>query len=143
MTTVTVDIDSREVRRMIDRAPARVIRALRAAMDDSTLLLLREIQTYPPQRPGSTYKRTNTLRRSWHRPPVRALSRGLTGEVVSSGNMTGTRDGGSYNILVQDQTRQAAVHRGRWTNTAQEVARRNERTIQRYFDRRLREEFSR
>jgi hypothetical protein len=137
MTTVTVDIDSREVRNMIDRAPQRVIRALRAAMDDSTVLLLREMQTYPPQRPGSTYDRTDTLKRSWHRPPVRALSRGLVGEVVSSGNMA------PYNRQVQDQTRQAAVHRGRWTNTAQEVARRNERTIQRYFDRRLREEFSR
>lgn len=136
MTTVNVDIDSRQVRTMIDRAPARINRALRAAMDDSTVLLLREMQTYPPQRPGSTYKRTNTLRRSWLRR-VRGDASSVTGEVVSSGNMA------PYNRLVQDQTRQARVHRGRWTNTAQEVARRNERTIQRYFDRRLREEFSR
>lgn len=136
MTTVTVDIDSREVRRMIDRAPSRVNRALRAAMDDSTVLLHREMQTYPPKRPGSTYDRTDTLKRSWFRR-VRNAGSGVAGEVVSSGNMA------PYNRQVQDQTRQAAVHRGRWTNTAQEVARRNERTIQRYFDRRLREEFSR
>ena len=136
MTTVNIEIDSRQVRRMIDRAPQRVNRALRAAMDDSTILLLREMQTYPPQRPGSTYKRTGTLRRSWLRR-VSNAGVGVTGEVVSSGNMA------PYNRLVQDQTRQARVHRGRWTNTAQEVARRNERTIQRYFDRRLREEFSR
>lgn len=136
MTTINVDIDSRQVREMIDRAPARINRALRAAMDDSTVLLLREMQTYPPQRQGSAYKRTNTLRRSWLRR-VTNVGVGVTGEVVSSGNMA------PYNRLVQDQTQQARVHRGRWTNTAQEVARRNERTVQRYFDRRLREEFSR
>jgi len=136
MTTVNIEIDSRAVRNMIDRAPARVNRALRAAMDDSTILLLREVQTYPPQRPGSTYKRTGTLKRSWLRR-VRGDASSVTGEVVSSGNMA------PYNRQVQDQTRQARVHRGRWTNTVQEVARRNERTIQRYFDRRLREEFAR
>ena len=136
MTTVTIQIDSREVRTLLNRAPERINRALRSAMDDSTVLLLRELQTYPPQRSGSTYKRTGTLRRSWQR---RVTSEGNTiaGEVVSSGNMA------PYNRLVQDQTQQARIHRGRWTNTAQETARRNERTIQRYFDRRLRDEFSR
>lgn len=137
MTDITITIDSREVRLLLDRAPGRIDRALRAAMDDSTTLLLREMKTYPPQRPGSAYKRTGTLRRSWHRPAIRREGSAIVGEVASSGNMA------PYNRLVQDQTKQARVHRGRWTNTAQEVARRNERTIQRFFDRRLREEFSR
>ncbi len=136
MTTVTITIDSREVRNLLDRAPGRINRALRAAMDDSTVLLLRELQTYPPQRTGTTYKRTGTLRRSWQRRVTNEGS-AIVGEVVSSGNMA------PYNRLVQDQVRQASIHRGRWTNTVQEVTRRNERTIQRYFDRRLREEFSR
>lgn len=136
MTTVTIQIDSREVRNLLDRAPGRINRALRAAMDDSTVLLLRELQTYPPQRTGTTYRRTGTLRRSWMRK-VTNEGNAIVGEVVSSGNMA------PYNRLVQDQVRQASIHRGRWTNTVQEVTRRNERTIQRYFDRRLREEFSR
>ena len=63
MTTVTIQIDSREVRNLLDRAPGRINRALRAAMDDSTVLLLRELQTYPPQRTGTTYRRTGTLQR--------------------------------------------------------------------------------
>ena len=136
MTTVTVQIDSRETRLMLLRAPQRIDRALRAAMEDSTVLLLREQQTYPPQRTGSTYRRTNTLRRSWSRR-IRQEGSGIVGEVGSSGNTA------PYNRYVQDQTQQANIHRGRWTNTAQETARRNESTVQRYFDRRLREEFSR
>ena len=136
MTTVTIQIDSREARLLLTRAPQRIDRALRAAMEDSTVLLLREQQTYPPQRTGSTYKRTNTLRRSWSRRIYRDGS-GIVGEVGSSGNTA------PYNRYVQDQTQQATIHRGRWTNTAQETARRNTTTVQRYFDRRLREEFSR
>lgn len=136
MTTVTIDIDSRAARLLLTRAPQRIDRALRAAMEDSTVLLLREQQTYPPAPAGSTYKRTNTLRRSWSRR-IRQEGSELVGEVGSSGNTA------PYNRYVQDQTQQASIHRGRWSNTAQETARRNTTTVQRYFDRRLREEFSR
>ena len=136
MTTVTIQIDSRETRLILLRAPQRIDRALRAAMKDSTALLLREQQTYPPQRTGSTYKRTNTLRRSWSRR-IRREGSELVGEVGSNENMA------PYNRYVQDQTQQALIHRGRWSNTVQETSRRNSATIQRYFDRRLREEFSR
>ena len=142
MTTVTIEIESRQVIGYLQQAPVRINRAMRAAMEDATVLIHRQMQTYPPQRAGSTYKRTNTLRASWFRR-ISGQGNEITGEVVSSGNMTGTRDGGSYNRLVQDADRQAAVHRGRWTNTAQEVQRRTPPTIQRYFDRRLREEFGR
>ena len=51
----------------------------------------------------------------------------LVGEVGSNENMA------PYNRYVQDQTQQASIHRGRWTNTVQETARRNRATIQRYF----------
>jgi len=136
MTTVTIEIESRQVIGYLQQAPVRINRAMRAAMEDATVLIHRQMQTYPPQRPGSTYKRTNTLRASWFRR-ISGQGNEITGEVVSSGNTA------PYNRLVQDADRQAAVHRGRWTNTAQEVQRRTTPTIQRYFDRRLREEFGR
>lgn len=130
MTTVT-----RQVIGYLQQAPYRINRAMRAAMEDSTVLLLREMQTYPPQRPGSSYRRTNMLKSSWFRR-IRGTGNETVGEVVSSGNTA------PYNRVVQDAERQARVHRGRWTNTAQEVQRRNTATIQRYFDRRLRDEFA-
>lgn len=136
MTTVTIEIESRQVIGYLQQAPVRINRAMRAAMEDATVLIHRQMQTYPPQRAGSTYKRTNTLRASWFRR-ISGQGNEITGEVVSSGNTA------PYNRLVQDQTQQASIHRGRWGNTAQEVQRRTTPTIQRYFDRRLREEFGR
>jgi len=136
MTNVTIQIDSQETRLLLTRAPQRINRALRAAMEDATVLLLREQQTYPAQRPGSKYRRTNMLRRSWSRR-IRQEGSSLVGEVGSNEGMA------PYHRRVQDATQQASIHRGRWTNTVQETTRRNQATIQRYFDRRLREEFSR
>jgi hypothetical protein len=136
MTTVTIEIESRQVIGYLQQAPVRINRAMRAAMEDATVLIHRQMQTYPPQRAGSMYKRTNTLRASWLRR-ISGQGNEIVGEVVSSGNTA------PYNRMVQDADHQAAVHRGRWTNTAQEVQRRTTPTIQRYFDRRLREEFGR
>jgi len=136
MTTVTIEIESRQVIGYLQSAPTRINRAMRAAMEDATVLIHRQMQTYPPQRAGSTYKRTNTLRASWFRR-ISGQGNEIVGEVVSSGNTA------PYNRLVQDQTQQASIHRGRWSNTVQEVQRRTTPTIQRYFDRRLREEFGR
>ena len=136
MTTVTIEIESRQVIGYLQQAPVRINRAMRAAMEDATTLIHRQMQTYPPQRTGSTYKRTNTLRASWFRR-ISGQGNEIVGEVVSSGNTA------PYNRLVQDQTQQASIHRGRWSNTVQEVQRRTTPTIQRYFDRRLREEFGR
>ena len=136
MTNVTIQIDSQETRMLLTRAPQRINRALRAAMEDATVLLLREQQTYPAQRPGSKYRRTNMLRRSWSRR-IRQEGSSLVGEIGSNEGMA------PYHRRVQDATQQASIHRGRWTNTVQETTRRNQATIQRYFDRRLREEFSR
>jgi hypothetical protein len=136
MTTVIIQVESRQVIGYLQQAPVRINRAMRAAMEDATVLIHRQMQTYPPQRAGSTYKRTNTLRASWFRR-ISGQGNEITGEVVSSGNTA------PYNRLVQDQTQQASIHRGRWSNTVQEVQRRTTPTIQRYFDRRLREEFGR
>jgi len=136
MTTVTITIDSKATRNMLERALDRINRALRAGMDDATILLLREQQTYPPQRTGSSYVRTDVLKGSWSRT-VETQGNTVVGEVGSNHDMA------PHNREVQDADHQARIHRGRWTNTVQETARRNERTVQRYFDRRLREEFSR
>jgi len=136
MTTVTIEIESRQVIGYLQQAPVRINRAMRAAMEDATTLIHRQMRTYPPKPSGSRYDRTMTLQASWLRR-ISGQGNEIVGEVVSSGNTA------PYNRLVQDQVRQASIHRGRWTNTVQEVTRRNERTIQRYFDRRLRDEFSR
>jgi hypothetical protein len=162
MTTVTVEIESRQVIGYLQSAPHRIDRALRAAMDDSTSLLKRDLNTYPANRsrklnPGQfvsdrqrkfvmaairegrikiPYKRTRTLSRAWHVPPYRSVAGMLHGEVVSSGNMA------PYNRRVQDRELQARLHQGNWA-TVQTVGERRASTIQRYFDRRLREEFGR
>ena len=137
MTTVTIEIESRQVIGYLQQAPVRINRAMRAAMEDATTLIHRQMRTYPPKPSGSRYDRTMTLQASWFRPPISGQGNEITGEVVSSGNTA------PYNRLVQDQTQQASIHRGRWSNTVQETSRRNSATIQRYFDRRLREEFGR
>ena len=137
MTTVTIEIESRQVVGYLQSAPTRINRAMRAAMEDATVLIHRQMRTYPPKPSGSRYDRTMTLQASWLRPPISGQGNEIVGEVVSSGNTA------PYNRLVQDQTQQASIHRGRWSNTVQEVQRRTTPTIQRYFDRRLREEFGR
>lgn len=113
---VEVTVDDAAVRRLLERAPASINRALRAGMTDATVLVLRRMRTYPPQRVGSAYKRTNTLKGSWSRT-VTGTGADIEGRVSSNGNAA------PYNRLVQDSTQQARVHRGRWTNTAQAVAR--------------------
>ena len=162
MTTVTITIDSREVVELLTRAPQRIDRALRAGMDDSLSLLHRDMATYPARQsrkpnPGQfvserqrrfvmasirdgriklPYKRTNTLKNSWQKR-ITGYGTSIVGEVVSSGATA------PYNRLLQDRDRQARMHQPNWTNTVQTVVERRRTTVQRYFDRRLREEFSR
>ena len=115
---------------MLDRTPAQIDRALRGAMTDATVWLLRQMQTYPPQRTGSAYRRTGTLGRSWSRA-VTDETGAIVGRVTSSGNTA------PYNRLVQDRTRQARVHRGRW-QTAQDVSERSAGQINDMFAARIR-----
>ncbi len=127
---ISITVEDRQARALLDRTPAQIDRALRAAMTDATVYLLNQMRTYPPQRPGSAYKRTNTLKGSWSR---RIEGRGLdtVGHVESNGNAA------PYNRLVQDRTRQATVHRGRW-QTAQAVAERSTGAINDMFAARIR-----
>ena len=127
---VTITVEDRQVRALLDQTPARIDRALRAGMTDATVLLVNQMRTYPPQRPGSSYRRTNTLKGSWARR-IDGSGADIVGHVESNGNVA------PYNRLVQDRTRQATVHRGRW-QTAQEVSERSARQINDMFASRIR-----
>ena len=72
-----------------------------------------EMRRYPPPPPNSTYRRTGTLGKSWN---VTNMRGGKQGGWVSQ---IGTRL--NYAPYVQDATRQAQVHQGRW-QTIQDVA---------------------
>ncbi len=133
MANVALQINDSEVRRMLAQTPAALQRAMRGAMNDATALLLRDLQTYPPQRTGSSYVRTGTLRRSWSRD-IQGDGLALRGIVGSNSNMA------PYNRAVQDADQQAPIHRGRWTNTVQNVVSRNESAIQDMFEARFRAE---
>ena len=134
MPNIALQIDDSDVRRMLASSPAKLDRAMRGAMNDATALLLRDLQTYPPQRTGSSYVRTGTLRRSWSRD-IQGDGLAMRGIVGSNENMA------PYNRLVQSEADQATVHRGRWTNTVQNVLSRNQSTIQDMFEARFAAEF--
>jgi hypothetical protein len=133
MANISLQINDSEVRRMLAQTPAALERAMRGAMNDATALLLRELQTYPTQRTGSSYVRTGTLRRSWSRD-IDGQGLAMRGIVGSNENMA------PYNRLVQDADRQAPIHHGLWTNTIQNVVSRNETAIQDMFEARFRAE---
>lgn len=128
---LTIRIDDSEVRDLINRTPAKLNDAMRGGMNDATALLLRELQLYPPAPPNSTYKRTRVLSNSWHRE-IEESGLQIRGIVGSNQNIA------PYNRWVQDEEVQAPFHRGRWTNTAQEVLRRNEQNIRGMFSARVR-----
>jgi hypothetical protein len=132
MANVALEIDDSDVRRMLASSPAKLDRAMRGAMNDATALLLRDLQTYPPERSGQTYRRTRTLGRAWSRE-ITGQGLDMTGIVGSNGNMA------PYNREVQDYANQAKIHRGRWP-TIQGVTANRERTIQGMFDARFRQE---
>ena len=128
---LSISIYDGEVRDLINRAPAKLSDAMLGGMNDATALVLRELKTYPPPPPNSTYKRTRSLSNSWHKE-IEGSGLQIRGIVGSNQNIA------PYNRWVQDEERQAEVHRGRWTNTAQEVLRHNEANIRDMFSARVR-----
>ena len=135
MSEITVEIDAAAAIDMLRTMPDRIDRAMRGAMTDSTVLLLREMKQYPAPPDGSTYTRTGTLGKSWSK---RIEGRGMeiTGIVGSNGSIA------PYNRYVQDAEYQARIHQGRWT-TIQEAAERNRDTIEGFFESRIRAELNR
>lgn len=128
--SVSITIDDKAVLRMLRNAPDKINRAMSAAMNDATAMLLRDLKTYPAAPPGSTYRRTRTLGRSWSRK-ISGRGANIVGRVGSNSNIA------PYNRYVQDADRQARVHQGRWKNTTQGVAQRRTRAIKRMFRDRL------
>lgn len=113
---VRIDVDSAEATARLGRLPGACTEGMYGAMQDATALLLREMQLYPPQRSGSSYRRTGTLKRSWFRNVQRGIG-SVTGSVTSSGAIA------PYNQQVQREGMQSAVHRGRWQTEVQVVDR--------------------
>lgn len=96
---------------------------LRPPMQRAVLRIQRDMQEYPTQRVGSTYRRTGTLGRLW---VTKVYQEGayLTGKV---GNRV------RYAPFVQSRQFQARIHRGRW-QTDERVVNLNARTIVRDFE---------
>ena len=84
---------------------------LRPVVTAGANLLRNEMRRYPPPPPGSTYRRTGTLGKSW----TQKVTGGRGGWLAVIGSFL------NYAPYVQDAGRQAAVHRGRW-QTIQSVA---------------------
>jgi hypothetical protein len=127
---VTITIDDAAVRNQLNAAPDLVRRALVAGLNDASALLLEDQKTYPPQHSGATYRRTNTLKRSWTRE---IKPEQLTARVGSNANVA------PYNRYVQDEAMQARVHRGRWNNTIQATSRNRQQQVNDMFAARLRQ----
>ena len=96
---------------------------LRDPMQRAVLRIQRDMQEYPPQRVGSTYRRTGTLGRLWT-TRVQQNSGYLEGKV---GNRV------KYAPFVQSRQFQARIHRGRW-QTDERVVNLNARIIVRDFE---------
>jgi hypothetical protein len=125
-----VEVDMAGVMRRLNLMPRAITAALEQAADETTALVLHEMQLYPAQRPPANprrpYRRTGTLKRSWHRR-IRRAGHQVVGEVVSSGAIA------PYNVYVQRAPTQARVHRGVWRNTDEEVVRRRQGEVLRIY----------
>ena len=95
---ITMSADTTATRALLARSPAALALALRATYNDASSLFLRELATYPPAPPRSTYKRTRTLGRAWSRQ-FSGAGLGLSVLIGNNGNMA------PYNRRVQDRDR--------------------------------------
>lgn len=78
------------------------------ATDKSLLTIHKEASIYPPQRPGSSYRRTNTLGRRWEIQPFGGQVNEFGGRVVNDTE---------YGPYVMGPDDQADVHKGTWRTT--------------------------
>ena len=97
----------------LDGANGTIRKELNDAMAKSVFVVHERAKTYPPQRPGSTYKRKKSagLGGAWD-TEVKSLASDIKG-IVS--NPT------SYGPYVMLEERQAWMHKGRWATTVQIV----------------------
>lgn len=130
-SAISITFDFDEARKLLNRLPGQLDEALEGFLNDASALLLRELTTYPVQRPNTPYVRTNTLARSWSR---RFEGSGDERRAVigSNANMA------PYNRYVQDRTRQPAYFAANWRDhSAQAIAENQERAVQEMWQRRI------
>ncbi len=116
--TLELTLDARDVVRAAEafkKFPHGLQKATEFATIQSLAIAVRHLAIYPPPRAGQTYRRTGTLKRRWRflKGNVSGSPRKVRGSVW---NVT------PYAQWVQDEQRQAWMHRGRW-NTVQTVIR--------------------
>jgi hypothetical protein len=113
--TIDAKADTKAVSALLRKAASpNLMRALEAA----NTALMRVAQPYPPPPPGSTYRRTDTLKRGWQ--PIGPFT---TGAQATAGIVNET----DYADYVMGN-RQAAVHAGRW-KTVDQIANEQEPQI--------------
>ncbi len=135
MADITIDVDARAALDMLGALPERLDHAIRGAITDASVLLLREMKTYPTAPADSTYTRTGTLGKNWSK---RIEGRGLEAVGIVGVNTNAA----PYARYVQDGEFQASIHQDRWL-TIQQAAERHEDTINGFFESRIRAELTR
>jgi hypothetical protein len=106
-----------------NRAPGLVRDEAGKAMKRAAEQVRNIAQTYPPTRPGQTYRRTMTLGRRWH---IRVKT--------STVRVEGTIDNPTpYGPFVMSDEYQAWMHEGRW-KTETGVAKAAEDDVNDFFD---------
>jgi hypothetical protein len=130
MPDISVSIDDRAVDAMLTRAPNQVNQAMRGASNDAGTYILAIQRRYPVQRPGSSYRRTMTLNKSWSMR-ISGSNSEVRVRIGSNGAMA------PYNRFVQSRAHQARIHRGRWENTVEGTAERERGRVVRFYVDRL------
>lgn len=95
---------------------------LRRPMNQSVIHLEGQMKVYPPQRSGSSYRRTGTLGRRW----THSISESPNEIRGTVGNNT------AYGPFVQSRQFQVRVHQGRW-QTDEQVIEDEQLTIEDFF----------
>jgi len=96
--------------------PAIAAGEVSKAVEKALMLLQGAAADYPPEPPGSTYRRTGTLGRLW------TSAKRVVEQERSGAFVVGRVDNAApYGPYVQDPQEQAPVHRGRWKTTDQIV----------------------
>lgn len=105
-----------QVRKKIDRLQKRLDTGdpgstVRQVLRRVVILIQSRMMVYPPQRAGSSYRRTGTLGRTWT-SDVYSEGDALIGKV---GNVT------KYAPQVQSEKFQSKAHKGRWQTDVQVI----------------------
>jgi len=109
------------------RVPGKLDQGVSDALTEFLAILRGDLAEYPPQVPGTRYRRTGLLGQRWSSATTRVRHVGLH---RLEARMTNTRPGAAY---VQLGTMQAAAHRGRW-KTAEQIIEENRGELDRMLE---------